>query len=247
MRYGSFRMKGRGKKEKIGKHRPIGFLKGILFLIALLVLIVIVLNFHFYPTIVTIANAEMTNRINKLVNSAVNEYMLINELSYSDYIKLSYNSEGDVVSLEANTVKLNVTCSQILDLMLEKIKTMQIVEEKIPLGAIFGTNLDSTLGPELTVKIQLSQSVSGCIESKFEERGLNQTHHKIVFSIEVRGSAIMPNGRKKIKIATYIPLAETIIVGRVPDSFTNIVRLTDDMESGISDSEIDDIIDFKSD
>ena len=74
----------------------------------------------------------------------------------------------------------------------------------------------------------------------FTERGINQTLFEMYITFEVTVTLSMPLRSVEVPISTRYLLAETVIVGDVPEAFTDINRTFDD----ITESEIDDINDF---
>ena len=85
-----------------------------------------------------------------------------------------------------------------------------------------------------------ANALTGHLESSFSEEGINQTRHKIWVSVKVKITFLLPNYEKNSEVSVKIPLVETVLLGNVPDAYTKINRLTDDIE----ESEIDDIYDF---
>lgn len=55
-------------------------------------------------------------------------------------------------------------------------------------------------------------------ESKFESAGINQTRHKIYLKVEAKVRAVVPFQNKEIDVYCEIPVAETIIVGKIPST-----------------------------
>ena len=246
MQYGSFRMDGRkkggGKFRQTEKNGKIvsGLIRFFLPLLLLIVVIIIVLNYCLYPTIVSIAKMKAESTSYKMLSIAINNHIAENPSVYSDFIRINYDSDGNVSSLETNMANLNYVCSSILIKLLEEFEVKDTFCEKVPIGALFGSNLNSGLGPDLTIKITVMRGMAAHIRSSFTEVGINQTLHRIVFVVNINMCAIMPSGEKEFSIESSMCIAETIIVGIVPSAYTKINRLTDD----IVENEIDDMYDF---
>jgi hypothetical protein len=71
------------------------------------------------------------------------------------------------------------------------------------------------------VKIIPAKQVTVEVENRFEQAGINQTRHLINFKINSRIKIAVPLVDKDVEVATTIPLADTIIVGSVPDTYLN--------------------------
>ena len=56
--------------------------------------------------------------------------------------------------------------------------------------------------------------------SRFTAAGINQTLHQIRVELRVRVRVLVPGGLATGEVNARLPVAETLIVGRVPDSYT---------------------------
>ena len=247
MQYGSFRMDGRSSRRHASHRnkRDKGEKRGgfLFFLTALLIMSTVVLlysNYRLYPTITEVAKSQaqattyMT--VSRIVADSVTEY----PAEYSDFVNIVYGTDGSVTALTTNTGNLNFICSRILASVIDSVGSSRIISEEIPLGTVFGSNLNSAQGPKLTVKVLITEGVTAHIDSSFTEMGINQTIHRIYFTVDMGMAAIMPSGKENFSVSHSICIAETVIVGKVPQAYTKVSRMTRD----ISESDIDDIYDF---
>ena len=61
-------------------------------------------------------------------------------------------------------------------------------------------------------------------ETRFMEAGINQTRHEINVTVALDVALLMSNRQTTTaKIETTVPVSETVIVGDVPDSYTNFI------------------------
>ena len=58
--------------------------------------------------------------------------------------------------------------------------------------------------------------------SDFTSAGINQTNHKISMEVITNVRIIIPLNSKDIEVKKQVPISETIIVGRVPESSINM-------------------------
>lgn len=205
----------------------------------LVLCIVLILNFQFFPLLSTLAEKEAERRIEKLIGDALADEIGSNTTSYSDIITLTYKENGSVSSLKADTASLLVFRTRLLKSILGYITEDNRMQVSIPIASLLGINFFPS-APAFDVKLRLSESINAYFLSRFEEQGINQTRHSILFYITLDVLVLIPSGQKKITVSREFPFAETIIVGDVPDAYTKISRLTDD----ITETEIDDIYDF---
>ena len=110
----------------------------------------------------------------------------------------------------------------------------------VPIGSVSGIELLSGRGPTLDVNLVLAHGLSAYIGSEFYEAGINQTLHRVTVNIDVEIKLLTPTHTSIVSVQSSYHIAETVIVGEVPDAYTKIDRLTDD----VTEEEIDDIYDF---
>ncbi len=70
------------------------------------------------------------------------------------------------------------------------------------------------------MRMQSIGSSQADLNNAFESAGINQTKHQILLNIDVYVSILMPGFRTATKISNSLVVAETIIVGSVPDTYT---------------------------
>ena len=96
----------------------------------------------------------------------------------------------------------------------------QFVE--VPLGAALGVKSFSGFGPRMSMQIVPVGAVHASFDTDFESAGINQTRHRIFLTLRATVSLIIPTGSQLVEVETTMPIAESIIVGGVPDSFVDV-------------------------
>ena len=74
------------------------------------------------------------------------------------------------------------------------------------------------LGPKINVDITQIGNITSSYESVFESAGINQTRHKIYLNVDMKMKLIVPLNSRDVEISSQIPIAETIIVGKIPNT-----------------------------
>jgi hypothetical protein len=95
-------------------------------------------------------------------------------------------------------------------------------------------------GPKLRFNILSNEKFKSSVKTNFVEKGINQTLFELYIVFEVEITVSLPFKSTKIPVASEFLIAETVIVGTVPEAYTDIHRGFDD----ITESELDDINDF---
>ena len=65
-------------------------------------------------------------------------------------------------------------------------------------------------------------SVHAEFHTDFQTAGINQTRHRISLQLTAQVQLVIPTGAQKVEVTTQVAMAESIIVGEVPDTFTDV-------------------------
>ncbi|QNL45572.1 sporulation protein YunB [Oscillibacter hominis] len=187
---------------------------------ALLAIALLTATFQLRPILSSMATARVSNTVTRVVTEAVNQTIDSGEIDYSDLVSFEKDNEGKVTAVKSNMAEFNRLQSKILDRVLEKLSEVSTKELSIPLGSLTGSALLSGRGPLITVKMQSVGSSSASLENVFTSAGINQTRHQIQLNVDVVASILMPGFSTATKVSNSFVVAETVIVGSVPESYT---------------------------
>ena len=73
-------------------------------------------------------------------------------------------------------------------------------------------------------------SSTAWFENQFISAGINQTRHNIVLHIDVDVSILLPGFTAVTRVSNSFTVAETVIVGSVPDTYTYFATAPDAYE-----------------
>ena len=222
--------RGRARRRKLRVAAVVGLLLFSLFLV----------NSRVLPLLTEMAEAEAVNRIEKMMAEAATRQIASDPTAYEDLVHLTYRSDGLLSSLEADVGRINLAKSRLSLSIVDALDDARAIIVGVPLGNLFGINFLSGRGPQVRVRILLAQQLTTRLESDFSEQGINQTRHRILLAASIRLTILLPAGSRKVNVTQKFCIAETILLGDVPDAYTKIHRLFDDM----TESEIDDVYDF---
>ena len=183
----------------------------------------------------TIAH-ELAHQRNIAPEQEANFVAVLAALEDAPLVEVVRNGEGEVQAVEVrmqavNRVKLRIT-EQILRNLRQAGDSGRM---KIPLGSLLGSGLLAGKGPGLTYRFLPEGSVSTRILSRFEACGVNQTRHQLLLSVEVQGCAILSRCQVEVEVPTEYVLAETVVVGTVPESYTQVLTGDSDLVREIND------------
>lgn len=187
------------------------------------------------PLLENLATTRVSNTVNRIISEAVNEAIQNGEISYEQLISLEKDTEGHITAVHSNMAAFNRLQSQILDIILLKIDQVSARELSIPIGTLTGSALLAGRGPRISVRMESVGSSSARFENRFISAGINQTNHRIVLAVDVSVSILLPGYATATKVSTEVTVAETVIVGAVPETYTYFSTVPDTYEEDLKD------------
>ena len=219
---------------KMGRRRPLSGKKraallAILLLLALLVLAVVAMM-HLKPVLTSLATARVSNTVNGIVTAAVNETVYRGDVDYDRLISFEKDNEGRITAVKSNMAEFNRLQSAIIDKVLEKLSEVTTKELSVPVGTLLGSPFLAGRGPLIRVRMQSVGSSSAHFENAFTSAGINQTKHQIYLVVDVYVSILLPGYSTVTQVSNEITVAETVIVGGVPQTYTYFSTTEDKIE-----------------
>ncbi len=151
------------------------------------------------------------------VNEAVSE--TLERIDYDSLVTVTHGSDGAVTGISANAQNVNLLARTTATLSMANLSARSENGIKVPVGAFTGIEFLAGFGPKVTFKIISVSRVSCEFESAFSSAGVNQTRHSVYMDVEATVTVVMPSGSKEISSVTEVLVAESVIVGEVPDVF----------------------------
>ena len=93
---------------------------------------------------------------------------------------------------------------------------------RIPLGNLLGNSFLLGKGPRVPVRVTMLTSSRVFFRNVLSDAGINQTKHQLLLTVQVDADVLLPWDIRSAQIVTEVLIAETVIVGRVPDTFVNM-------------------------
>ena len=219
--------------EKIRKKHKIGIkLIGLaLFLSGILLLI----DVRVRPIIEKTAVYQSKVLATRIINDAVYSELENESVNYGDLVTIVYNSDNSISSIESNMVNINRIKSRITKSVNDELCCLDEHDLSISLGTVSGFEIFYNQGPLIPIKVQPEGYVEAILISSFESAGINQTLHRIIIEIKTEISAIIPGYTSSATVETQFVMAETVIVGTVPSTYTHVITGSEDLISQIND------------
>ncbi|MBU5438220.1 sporulation protein YunB [Tissierella sp. MSJ-40] len=198
--------------------------KYLIWIVALFALSIYLLDYidkNIRPTLVAIAEIRAKAVTTKTINDTIKS-KIKRDINYNDLIFVKYNNEGRVTMMQANTILMNSIAAEVALEVQEQLKNMSGSKVSVPLNNAFDTQIIRL--PSVKLRIIPQGSVSVDFATEFQESGINQTRHRIYLIVVTDIKMIIPLVSENLKITTNVPIAETIIVGDVPEQYISVPK-----------------------
>ena len=194
------------------------FFRRALLLLLLLLALFLLIDRNFRPLVFSLAEARSAAMASQVLSGALAE-AIEDGVTYEDLMNVKMDQSGQVALLSANTMAMNRLATRAGDAALRRLNNMSSERVTVPLGAVLGTTLFSGSGPGVPVSIVPIGSIFTDFATEFEACGINQTRHKVYLQVTANIRIVIPTGAKTTQVSANMLVAESIIVGRVPESF----------------------------
>ena len=193
-------------------------------LVALLVLIASfgLLISSMRPLVRELATAKVENRAQNVINEAVEALLDSGRVNYERIVLLEKDVNGTITALKTNIAEVNRLKTQILSIVDSILLDLDVSEIGLPLGSVIVPTFFSGSGPVLPVRVLAISNSDAEYRNVFSEAGINQTAHQIMMDVIVDMTILTPAGTENVRVVSSVVVAETVIVGHVPQSYVNV-------------------------
>jgi sporulation protein YunB len=204
--------------------------------IILIVLISFVLiDMKIRPVVQTVAINRVRQVATQTIMDAISEQLAARGTSYNSIVSLAKDGNGKITSVETDSAQINMINSKISSVITSRLETLSKEKLKIPLGTLLGAQFLSGRGPNVTLKAIPSGFVKTQVVSEFNSVGINQTRHRIFLNIDADITAIIPGYSSSAETTVTYVVAESIIIGEVPQYYTNVITDSENLAGDIND------------
>lgn len=199
-------------------------LRAVGLLLVFLLLFMVVTDNLVRPVLLGYAKNLAEIEATKVINSSIEKVLLENGFDYGDYVEIMKDDTGNIIAVSADAVKLNVLISKMVLDVQQDISQKGKINFKIPIGSITGSAYLIGRGPDIPMGVRVSTAVKHTVTSEFSDAGVNQTLHRMVLHISTSAFVTVPFYTSSTTAEVQVPLAETVIVGKVPDAYTVVIE-----------------------
>lgn len=194
----------------------------VLFLFLLVLALALLLQLRISPYVREVAENQVVNAASNALTAAVSEQLRTGKADYNNIIMLEKDVRGNITAIKTNMGEVARLKAEIFDLLGDLAPEIQTLELGIPIGNLILPDFFAGKGFRLPVRV-VSLSTSGAdLFTEFTSAGINQTQQRITLRVTMTVSILTPFGSQSADVDTDVVVAETVIVGQVPESFFQI-------------------------
>ena len=172
------------------------------------------------PLLASLATTKVSNTVTRIVSEAVYQAIEDGEIRYDGLVTFEKDETGQITAVRSNMAAFNHLQAALLDTILTRIDQVSARELSIPVGTLTGFSLLAGRGPRISVRMESVGSSEANFHNEFVSAGINQTKHQIILTVDVSVSILLPGFTTATKVSNSFIVAETVIVGSVPDTYT---------------------------
>lgn len=195
------------------------FLIRLLLILLLLLVVLALLRSRLYPVIRSLAETQVKNTASDLINDAIAEQIAAGNIRYDRIVYFEKDLNGRITALKTNIGEINRLKTDVLNIINDEILSTDESSLGVALGSLFLPEFLSGKGPKLPVKILVIRNSEADFYSDFSEAGINQTLHKLNMEVFLDVTVLVLGSTTEFTISSHMVVAETVIVGDVPETY----------------------------
>lgn len=190
-----------------------------LWTVLILTALLVFFRLRYHEAIRSLAHTQVMNSTSDLINDAIDQQMESGNIQYDRIVYFEKDLNGKITALKTNMNEVNRLKTSILNLINDEILALDTVDMAIPLGSFVFPELFSGRGPRIPIHILSIRNSDASFQSYFTEAGINQTLQQLTLEIRVDISVLVLGKTEDFTVNSQVVVAETVIVGQVPDTF----------------------------
>lgn len=194
-------------------------LRLIIILLIVVIVGIVLFRVRFNDAIRALAQTQVTNTTSDLINDAIDRQIEDGTIQYDRMVYFEKDLDGRITALKTNMSEVNRLKTNILNLINDEILALSTDDLGVPLGNLFLPEVLSGRGPEIPVQILSIRNSDASFSSNFTQAGINQTLQQINMQVCVDVTVLVLGQTDSFTVSSQVIVAETIIVGDVPNTY----------------------------
>ncbi len=168
-----------------------------------------------------IAVSDACDVMTMQVNAAITQVLQEGDYDADWFVSFEKNEAGEVTAISSNMTHINALSAALLDRVIG-LTGKRNLTVSIPAGNLTGLSLLMGRGPGIPVEIMVLTSSHVEFRNNIVTAGINQTKHQISLLVIVDIDVLVPWGTESAQICTEVLIADTVVVGQVPETYLNL-------------------------
>ncbi len=189
----------------------------VIIIAVLLIIVAVRIEIAVRPSAEIQAEQAARHSANRIITETVSDYIAENEYTYGDFATVLYDENGRTASIEALSGNINRVQSELASEINRRLSDNNETSAEIAVGSLSGSYLLAGRGNSIKVRICPVGEAEVRLKSTFDSAGTNQTVHRIYAEISANLISSIPLYSFETEENFEFLIAETIIVGDVPD------------------------------
>lgn len=193
---------------------------GVFLFILIIIAFVISSAVFFRDLTCSIAVSDAADIVTATVNEAVSGVFRDNDYDTGYFVDVIQNADGLICGIAGNTAHINKLSADVLSSVIASTDNGKL-RVQVPAGNLSGINLLMGKGPDVTVDIVMLTSSHVDFKDNISSCGINQTKYQLMLEICIDIDVLVPWGTRSTQTLTEVIVADTVIVGNVPETYLN--------------------------
>lgn len=165
---------------------------------------------------------ELEYLVTDIINTSVYDSVKNSGYTFGDLTVINRDGSGRINSVSIEPSAANLMKSEIAANINDKVNRIDDDDIQITLGMVIGYCNLGSWGPEIPLAVLPNTNVEIDFSNEFVSAGINQVQDNLTIDVCVRVSALMPFLKCDSTIHSSVIVAQTVIVGDVPDTYLEI-------------------------
>lgn len=193
----------------------------LLILVAGCILLAVALTVNLYvsPALLKVAEIQVKNIGQGVLNDAVKRTLTDND--YNNLVNVQRDAAGDIQLITVDPARINTIENTACTYAQQRLGNLGKTGVSVNMGSAI-SYLTTGLGPDMKVQVEPRGAVSASYLTQFETGGVNQTRHRIYIQMKADLRVLVGLSVEDVVVTNSILVCETIIVGKVPQSYIDV-------------------------
>ena len=166
-----------------------------------------------------LSHTQVMNATSDLINDSIDTQIETGNIQYDRIVYFEKDLNGRITALKTNMSEVNRLKTDILNIINDEILELDTSDIGIPVGSLILPEFLSGRGFPIPVQVLSIRNSDAAFTSNFSQAGINQTLHQLTMQVSVDVAILVLGRSESFTVTSQVVVAETIIVGQVPDTF----------------------------